>query len=114
MREVIVSTVDGRLVAHACVAEATRDRMRGLIRSAPLQPAEGLVLSHAAQVHTFFLGYPIDVVFCNRSMEVLRIVPCLAPWRLSPIVRGSRYVLELPAGAAAGLRPGDQLSWSDL
>jgi len=32
---------------------------------------------------------------------VLRVLAGIKPWRLGPIVRGSKYVLELPAGTVA-------------
>ena len=40
---------------------------------------------------------------------MLRVVAGLKPWRLGPLVRDSRTVVELPAGraAATGTGPGD-------
>jgi uncharacterized membrane protein (UPF0127 family) len=56
----------------------------------------------------FFMRFPIDAVFLDRDLVVLKVVENLAPWRMAA-QRGAKAVLELPAGAASGLRPGDRL-----
>jgi uncharacterized membrane protein (UPF0127 family) len=56
------------------------------------------------------MRFPIDAVFLDRELVVLKVAEDLAPWRTAA-QRGAKAVLELPAGAArtAGLQPGDQL-----
>lgn len=89
-------------------------RLRGLLARPPLAPGEALVLTPAAQVHTLFMTYAIDVVFCAPDWSVLRVVRGLRPWRVTRWVRRARYALELPAGGApAGLVPGARLRVSD-
>ncbi|HZG85519.1 DUF192 domain-containing protein [Paenibacillus sp.] len=51
-------------------------------------------------VHTFFMQFPIDVLFLDAHGRVLSIAKRAAPWRVLPPVRGAASVLELPAGAA--------------
>jgi uncharacterized protein len=51
-------------------------------------------------MHTFFMTFPIDLVFIGRSDIVLKIQASLKPWRLSAIVFGARKAIELSAGAA--------------
>jgi uncharacterized membrane protein (UPF0127 family) len=84
--------------------------MRGLLGRAGLEPGEGLLLRPASSVHTFFMRFPIDVVFLGAEGEVLKIAPELAPWRTAG-ARGAKAVVELPAGEAArvGLMVGDRL-----
>jgi uncharacterized membrane protein (UPF0127 family) len=59
----------------------------------------------------WFMRFPIDAVFLDRENRVLRVVEHLAPWRIAGC-RGSKAVVELPAGEAArvGLAPGDRLT----
>ena len=59
----------------------------------------------------WFMRFPIDAVFLDRENRVLRVVTHLAPWRVAGC-RGSKAVVELPAGEAArvGLAPGDRLT----
>ena len=56
----------------------------------------------------FFMRFPIDAVFLDRDLVVMKVVEDLAPWRMAAH-RGAKAVLELPAGAASGLQPGDRL-----
>jgi uncharacterized membrane protein (UPF0127 family) len=56
------------------------------------------------------MRFPIDAVFLDRDLQVLRVVPGLRPWRHAG-KRGAKAVLELPAGEAErrGLEPGQRL-----
>jgi len=59
----------------------------------------------------WFMRFPIDAVFLDRELRVLRVVENLAPWRVAGC-RGAKAVLELPAGEGARVRlaPGDRLA----
>jgi uncharacterized membrane protein (UPF0127 family) len=69
----------------------------------------GLVLMPERQIHMFFMRFAIDVVHADQHGTVLRILHGIKPWRVGPIVRKSRMVIELPAGTAArtGTAEGD-------
>jgi hypothetical protein len=86
--------------------------MKGLLGGPELGDGEALVLCPAAQVHTFALGFDIDVVFCDQAL-VVRRVRCLRRNRVSPWVSGACYAIELRAGAASALAPGMVLSFRD-
>ena len=96
------------------VADSARARMRGLLGRDAMAADEGLLLRPAGSVHTAFMRFPIDVVFLDRAMRVLRIQPDLRPWRMAG-QRGARAVLEMEAGAAArnGISAGMQLRFSE-
>jgi uncharacterized protein len=84
--------------------------MRGLLGRSGLEQGEGLLLRPASSIHTFFMRFPIDVVFLGSDGRVLKVVPELAPWRTAS-ARGAKAVVELPAGEAerSRLRPGIRL-----
>src|SRR5512141_326403 len=91
---------DGRVVLERCaVADGFLTRLRGLLGRRGLEAGEGLLLSPSSSVHTVFMRFPIDVVFLDRGLRVLGVVPNLRPWRLAGR-RGARHVLELAAGQA--------------
>jgi uncharacterized protein len=93
---------DGRIVAESVrVADTYLRRLRGLM-GRRLREGEGLVLRPAFSIHTSFMRYPIDVVFLDADGRVVSIRHALRPWRFASS-RGSRSVLELPAGEAARL-----------
>ena len=54
------------------------------------------------------MRFPIDAVFLDRDLVVVKVAENVAPWRTAA-QRGAKAVLELPAGAASGLQPGDRL-----
>ena len=67
-------------------------------------------------IHTFFMRFPIDLVFLDRANRIVRIVPDVKPWRLTAPVFGARAVLELEAGAAArnSSHIGDEIKFEEL
>ena len=85
--------------------------MRGLLGRQALAAGDGVLLSPASSVHTFFMRFPIDVVFLDEGLTVVGVASRVPPWRLRAR-HGARHVLELAAGEAerAGLAPSAQLS----
>ena len=107
-------TADGAVVCRHCrVAKDPWSRMRGLLGRRKLDDGEGVLLRPASSVHTWFMLFPIDVVFLDRNFVVLRIVPRLRPWR-AVWHRGALAVLEFAAGECAGrgLVVGDRVEWA--
>ena len=110
--EVALANDDGNVVCERCLlAETSLARLRGLLGRSGLSSGEGLLLRPAGSVHTAFMKFTIDVVFLDRDLRVLKVVPDLVPWRTAGC-RGARAVLELPAGEAnlRGLREGISLT----
>jgi uncharacterized membrane protein (UPF0127 family) len=101
----------GGVVCERCeVADNALRRMKGLLGRSSLGVGEGLLIRPASSIHMFFMRFPIDAVFLDRTLQVVGIAESLRPWRVAGR-RGARAVLELPAGEAArrGLRPGERL-----
>jgi uncharacterized protein len=99
--EIALANDDGTVVCERCLlAETPLARMRGLLGRSSFPAGEGLLLRPAASVHTAFMRFPIDVVFLDSADRVLKVVGSLPPWKMAAC-RGSRTVLELPAGEAA-------------
>jgi uncharacterized protein len=84
---------------HCVVADSTLTRMRGLLGRSSLEPGEGILLRPAGSIHTFFMRFPIDVVFCDRDLRVLAVAPDVAPWR-TRMKWGAKVAVELRAGEA--------------
>jgi uncharacterized protein len=106
-----VQRLDGAVVCERCtIADSPLPRMRGLLGKRDLGSDEGVLLRPAGSVHTFFMRFPIDVVFLDRDGRVLRIAESVQPWRTAA-ARGAKAVLELRAGECArrGLLTGDVL-----
>jgi uncharacterized protein len=107
----IVNLTRGSVVCeHAAIADQPLRRMRGLLGRRSLPAGEGLLLRPAPSVHTAFMRFPIDVVFLDRDLQVLKLVEALRPWRTAS-ARRARATLELATGEASarGIRIGDTL-----
>ena len=98
---VVNRTRETLLAARASHADRAWSRMRGLLGAAPLSRGEGMVLEPCRSIHTFFMGYPIDVVFAARDGRVVGLVEELGPWRMTRLYPSARCALELPAGTVA-------------
>ena len=101
-----------RLAGRVARADGPISRARGLLGRAGLEPDQGLWLVPCRQVHTLFMRFPIDVIFLGRDGRVLRLCREMPPWRVSPWVGGAVSALELAAGAAGPLAPGDRLEFT--
>lgn len=97
---------DGDVLAAVEVADTARSRRRGLLGRDAFDGA--LLLRPCRNVHTARMRFPIDVAFCDAEGVVLKTVS-LPPWRVSPWVRRSAFVIEAQAGAFErwNLRVGD-------
>ena len=98
-------------MCERCVlAETALARMRGLLGRRELPSGEGILLRPASSVHMAFMRFPIDAVFLDKELRVVKIAADLQPWRVAS-ARGAKSVLEIPAGEAArrGLTVGDRL-----
>jgi len=87
--------------------------MRGLIGRRELEAGDGIVLRPSWSVHTFFMRFPIDVVFVDADQFVTKVVPNLRPWKWATC-RGARDVVELNAGECerAQIETGQRLAWA--
>jgi uncharacterized protein len=109
--EVALRREDGNIVCERCVlADTALARMRGLLGRRDLPSGEGILLKPASSVHMAFMRFPIDAVFLDRDLRVVKIASGLKPWRAAGS-RGAKAVLEIPAGEAGrrDLSVGDRL-----
>ena len=95
------------------LASSLVGRLKGLLGCPGLAPGQGLVLEPCRSIHTFFMRFPIDVVFYDKEQRVVAVRENLAPYRLTSVVWRARGVVELPAGTvlASKTKVGDQLIW---
>jgi len=93
------------LCSRATLARGFRQRGRGLLGRSQLGHDEGMVIEGGRFIplmwmHTFFMTFPIDIVFLGRGDVVMKIQASLRPWRLSALVFGACKAIELCEGAA--------------
>ena len=97
-----------RLRMQVCVCESRVERGRGLLLRPCPDVRTAFLLRPCSAIHTFGMGYPIDVLFCDAYGRILEVVENLPPWRTArhPL---ATTVWELRAGGAAhwGWQVGD-------
>jgi uncharacterized protein len=95
---VIRNSRNGRILAHDLIsAFDSKSRRIGLLRHESFPEGSAMLIAPSNAVHTFFMHFPIDVVFVTRDGRVVKACPGLKPWRLAGALR-AHAVVELPAG----------------
>jgi hypothetical protein len=104
---------DQKVFANSCcITESFWERLCGLMGREALPEGTGLWIEPCNSIHTFFMKFPIDVVYLDRHGLVLKIHQNVKPWRMDLPVFKARSVLELPCGGAFDLKNEDQLCLS--
>lgn len=93
------------------LADTSAKRRTGLLKHQKLTAGEGLWIVPCESVHTFFMKFPIDLVYIDRKRRVRKVRHAVPPWRLSACL-SAHSILELPAGTAreTGTQAGDELA----
>jgi uncharacterized membrane protein (UPF0127 family) len=79
------------------VASTGPKRNKGLLGRKGLAPGEGLWIVPCESVHTFFMQFPIDLVYLDRNNRIKKVRASVPPWRLSACL-SAHSILELPSG----------------
>ena len=95
----LFNTTRKTVVSDRCrFANTVLKRMVGLLNRSSLSEGEGLLLDRCYGIHTFFMRFPIDVLFLDKEYRVIRAVSALPAFRTCAVPHAV-YVLELPVGA---------------
>ena len=101
---------ENNLIPKGLYAKSYLSRIKGLMGSENLNIDCGLLIPNCRQVHTFFMNYPIDIIFLDSNNKIIHI-QTLNPWKISKWMRQAKKVLEVSKGFAKknNLKNGDQL-----
>ena len=96
---ILVNVSRNTTVSDRCqFANSVFKRMVGLLNRRVFAQGEGLLLDRCYGIHTIGMRFPIDVLFLDKELRVIRTVPALPPFRTC-VVKQAVYVLELPVGS---------------
>ncbi len=103
------------LATNLEVAASAKQRKKGLLGRDGLAPGEGLWIVPCESVHTFFMRFPIDLVYLDHERQVRKVRSAVGAWRLSACI-SAHSVIELPAGTIrdAQTQRGDQLEFEPV
>ena len=101
------------IASCAEVADTAATRNKGLLGRAALPPGGGLWIVPCESVHTFFMKFPLDLIYLDRKKKVKKIRGNVGPWRLSACL-SAHSILELPAGTLESTltQRGDRLEFA--
>lgn len=98
------------LVSELRIAQTFWQRLMGLLGTSRLAPEQGLLICPCSSVHTVGMRYPIDVLFLDKNLKVLKVISSLPAMRAVVCLK-SCMALEISGGMAAktNTTAGDQL-----
>ena len=107
---IINLTRETQLAAGVELAGTGTSRRKGLLGRECLSPGEGLWIVPCEAVHTFWMRFPIDLIYLDRQHRVVKTRSNVGPWRMSACLR-ALSVVELAAGVIreTQTRRGDRL-----
>jgi len=102
-------------ILATCMEQAgtAAERSKGLLGRKGLPPGGGLWIVPCESVHTFWMQFPIDLVYIDRKKRIKKLRSNVPPWRLSACL-SAHSILELPAGTIQSTltQVGDMLEFS--
>ncbi len=103
------------LLEDVRMATSFWDRCKGLLGTSEIQKNHGLWINPCRSIHTFFMKYPIDVIFFDKKLRVTRVVENAVPWRLVILqTLHTRSCIEMKSGHLGGrVKPGDKFELRD-
>ena len=82
------------------------EKLKGLLGTGP--GAGTVMLTKCSSVHTFGMGYALDLAFVGEQGEVLKALLSVGPGRVASCA-GAACVLERPSAAGPWLAEGEHL-----
>ncbi|MDD5195814.1 MAG: DUF192 domain-containing protein [Candidatus Omnitrophica bacterium] len=80
----IFNKTTGKILAeNTTIADTFIKRLCGLIPRSAIAKDEALLFYNAPSIHMFFMKFPIDLVFLDKNMKVVRVVKGLSPWKMA-------------------------------
>lgn len=88
-----------KTLIHVETADSLWAKTLGVIGKKNFGSNAGLLLTGTNAIHTFFVRFPLDLVFLGEDYKVVKLVKNLKPWSFSPIVWAAKHTLEMPSGS---------------
>jgi uncharacterized protein len=97
------------LADQLIIADTFWSRAKGLLGKKDLPPKTAMWIKRCNSIHTFFMKFPIDVVFVNSQLRVIKVCLNVSPWKILRPAWQACSVLEFSAGSLPQVEKGDQL-----
>ena len=99
------------LIAKGQLASSPIKRMKGLIGKKEIDENYFLLFKNASSIHTFFMSFPIDIIFTDKNFKIIAIFKNVESGKIINCFR-SKYTIEARANFSdkMKLKVGDKLS----
>ena len=116
MNNRLVNKSAGQVLAEkVIIARSFFARARGLMGKKDFPASQAFwILPCKGGIHTFFMKFPVDVIFINQSLKITRVFQNVKPWKtvyFSSLFSSTHSVFEFKTPALENrlLQKGDQL-----
>ncbi len=111
MNQLHNTTKNHVIATEVIVAKSFLERGRGLLGKKSFPKKKALWIHRCRDIHTFFMKFPIDVIFVNKKLQVLSVRTNINPWRFA-FNHKANSVFEFKAGSInkSLVEIGDQLN----
>ena len=92
------------------IADSFPARAMGLLGQRGLPAGRGLLIRPCRSIHTWFMRFPLDVIFLDKDWRIVKVVLNLNPWGLAWGGPGAVAVVEVQSGWLPPLQPGETLT----
>jgi uncharacterized membrane protein (UPF0127 family) len=96
-------TRESQVGSRVEVAGSNVKRSKGLLGRKGLDPGEGMWIIPCEAIHTFFMRFPLDLIYLDKKLRVRKVRSSVKAWRISVCLQ-AHSVLELPAGTVQSSR----------
>ncbi|NLI13848.1 DUF192 domain-containing protein [Pelotomaculum propionicicum] len=101
----LINKTNGNILANNVEMAGTfMKRLKGLMGRPYLSKGGAMILFPCSSIHTFFMNFPIDALFVDRNSIVIKTIENMKPSKISPVIKKSYMVVELPAGSLSSTR----------
>jgi uncharacterized membrane protein (UPF0127 family) len=96
----LVNAATGTVIATTLLtAFDSASRRTGLLKHAALPASTALIIAPCTAIHTFFMKFPIDVIFVARDGRVVKVRRSVVPWRIA-MAFSAFAVIEMAAASS--------------
>lgn len=89
------STKNNTIADKVKIADNFITRTFGLIPRKSISDDEALVIKPCCSVHTFFMKFPIDILFVDRKNKIIALYENIPKNKILPVHWKAMYVIEL-------------------
>ncbi|HOJ10214.1 MAG TPA: DUF192 domain-containing protein [Clostridiales bacterium] len=99
---------NSKVIKNVLIADTFIERFKGyMFLREPHY--EAIIIKPCNSIHTFFMKFPIDVLFVNNHMEIIKKIESLERGKIITPVKEAKMVIEGKAGLFKDYQTGSKI-----